>query len=521
MHRPRTTLLCAAVLAATALAAAPGPGPSPTPTGDPLARFYRQQITWGRCAEPGPADMRCGTLTVPLDYARPAKGTVDLVVSRIPASGPHRRGPLVLNFGGPGVPGVATLAVAARSFADLREAYDLVAFDPRGVGQSAPISCGGALATAGTGTTADEQLQSLRATATACARHSGPVLPYVGTANVARDMDVLRQALGRPRLDYLGFSYGTRVGAAYAAEFPHRTGRMALDGVDNLTEPLTEQARDTAEGQQRALDDFLTWCTHRPDCVYGTNTRTAKERVRALIRNLDAEPLVGHDGSQFTGQDTVVAIGAALYAQANWPLLADALARVERQHDPSGLIELAGAVVPDPEPPYEPDPTPSGSGGTDGVVGTTEVPADNMDAALIAVNCADDPDGLRDGSTAAVVRKILSLQAEFQAASPVFGPAQLGTVLACYGRPAGSDFVRKIDRPGAPRILLVGTRGDPATPYRWTEETAARLGNVTVVDHKGDGHTGYGASACVRDKVNAYLVDGTLPHGTRSCPAGE
>ncbi|AWZ16873.1 alpha/beta hydrolase [Streptomyces sp. ICC1] len=139
------------------------------------------------------------------------------------------------------------------------------------------------------------------------------------------------------------------------------------------------------------------------------------------------------------------------------------------------------------------------------------------------MNCADDPDrGDAKASPATVERELAELAPLFLAASPVFGPRQLMTVLSCYGRPAGTDFIRKIDRPaGIPRMLLVGTRGDPATPYEWTEETAKRLGNTVVVDYKGDGHTGYVASSCVRGYVDHFLLDGRLPSGTRSCPAGE
>ncbi|WP_405491802.1 alpha/beta hydrolase [Streptomyces sp. NBC_00096] len=452
---------------------------------------------------------------MPLDYARGGNGggTVQIALARLPATGPGRRlGSLVLNFGGPGAPGTSTLAADPNGFAELGKRYDLVAFDPRGVGRSEPISCGGdsqAGEEAGSGA-ADgpaAELAALRAVAERCARDSGPVLPYVGTVSVARDLDLLRQALGEKKLDYLGFSYGTRLGAVYASLFPHSTGRMALDGVDTLSEPLTEQALVSAAGQQRALDDFLVWCARRQGCVYGTNTRTAKEKVQALVARLDADPLHGEGGLRFTGQDAVEAIGAALYSPRMWPQLAGALALVEQRRDPVGLMQLGGPTEPPP---------PSGGGGK-------PVPADNASAALVAVNCADDPDrGDAKASPAAIARELEELQPIFLAASPVFGPRQLMTVLSCYGRPAGTDAIRKIDHPaGIPRILLVGTRGDPATPYEWTEETAQRLGNAVVLDHKGDGHTGYTSSACVQQYVNHFLIDGRLPSGTRSCPAEE
>ncbi|UQX01589.1 alpha/beta hydrolase [Streptomyces sp. RerS4] len=462
-------------------------------------------------------------MTVPLDHADPARGTTHVALARIPATGPaHRRlGPLLLNFGGPGASGIALLAANATTFATLGERYDLIGFDPRGVGHSDGISCGAGGPESG-GADSDDgpvtddaagELAALRAHAARCARYSGPVLPYVGTVHVARDMDVIRRVLNRRddrKLAYLGFSYGTRLGAAYAALFPKSTGRMVLDGVDTLSEPLAEQALVSARGQQRALDNFLVWCAHRPGCVYGTNTRTAKEEVDALVERLDRAPLIGQDGSYFTGRDATAAIAQALYSETEWPRLADALAAAEHRGDPLGLLQLGSPDEPPPDDDEDED-----GGGPDAV------PPDNAAAALAAVNCADDPDRSNDkASPEAVERELRALRPEFLAASRIFGPYQLLTVLACYGRPAGTDFIRRIDHPGAPRVLLVGTRGDPATPYEWTEETARRLGSAVIIDHKGEGHTGYTASRCVSGYVDGFLLDGRLPHGTRSCPSG-
>lgn len=243
MHR--APLLCAAAaLIVTAL----GPGTTGSTPPDPhdpeLVRFYGQRIHWGPCPADFEASMKCGRLNVPLDYADPAKGTVDLAVTRHPATGQRRLGSLVLDYGGPGFPSVSTLGTRlkdparAGQYRALAASYDLVAFDPRGVGGSAPISCAGALPVRKTESMdAAALLRATEAAVRSCRAHSGPVLPYVGTVNVARDMDVLRQALGEPRLHYLGWSYGTRLGAVYAAQFPGRTGRFVLDGVDTLSDP--------------------------------------------------------------------------------------------------------------------------------------------------------------------------------------------------------------------------------------------------------------------------------------------
>ncbi|MGW6980388.1 alpha/beta hydrolase [Streptomyces sp. NPDC054932] len=521
MHRsPVRGVLAACALVLASLGAAP----TPTPTGsgepaDPLARFHAQQLSWGACPDPPvPAEMRCTVIQVPLDYAAPGKGTVEVAMGRIPATDPKRRlGSLLLNYGGPGGPGIESLAFDTE-LADLNERYDLIAFDPRGVAHSDPVTCeDGTDPAEGVGEDWASQLAALRAAVKICERASGPVLQHMGTVDVSRDMDVIRRVLGDEKLNFLGFSYGARLGAVYAAQFPHTTGRMVLDGVDTLTEPLTEQALVTARAQQRALDNFLTWCAHQSDCVYGTNTRTAREKVNALVTRLDEKPLVGEDGTQLTGLDAVQSISSALYSPQLWPSLAEALEAAERDGDPAGLIFLGT----EPELP-PPTGTPEATQDATATERFDPVPADNLAAALEAVNCADDPDRPLDKAGPAEIEKqILALEDEFLKASPIFGPVQLGTVLSCYGRPDGTDFIRKIDHPGAPPMLLVGTRGDPATPYEWTEETAERLDSAVIVDHKGDGHTGYQSSSCVRNYVADFLLDGQLPSGTRSCPAEE
>lgn len=237
-----------------------------------LSRFYRQKVKWAACGTPdAPKDLQCGKVTVPLDYARPGGGTLDLALARYRATG-KSRGSVLLNFGGPGGAGVSELASDGKEFMDLTNGYDVVTFDPRGVGQSSPVSCGegsdqgSAAVDEDTTESSDPKvvLKQLRTAAATCAKYSGPVLPHIGTVNASRDLDVMRQALGDKKLNYLGFSYGTRLGAVYAAQFPKKVGRLVLDGVDTLTEPLSEQGIAGAEGQQTALEDFLDWCAgHR------------------------------------------------------------------------------------------------------------------------------------------------------------------------------------------------------------------------------------------------------------------
>jgi pimeloyl-ACP methyl ester carboxylesterase len=490
-------------------------------SGPDLSRFYRQKIKWSKCVGmEAPNDLQCGKITVPLDYAKPRAGTLDLALARYRATTKHKRGSVVLNFGGPGGAGVPALAAGGDDFMNLTDEYDVVSFDPRGVGRSSPVSCGSgtdeALAATDDDTafTRDPQavLGKLRNAADQCARHSGPVLPHIGTVNVSRDLDIMRQALGDRKLNYLGFSYGSRLGAVYAAQFPKKVGRLVLDGVDTLTEPLAEQGVAGAAGQQTAMEDFVDWCVKDIACPFGTDARGAREQVLQLVASLDEDPVPTDFGPDFTGQDLVGAIGQALYSKDLWPSLERALADLVEEGDTTGVLGFTGGGSDVLTRAHSPSGDPTHSALAD----VEDVPFDNLPAALMAVNCADDPD--RPGADR-ITKDLTRLRAAYEQASPVFGRYRLTEYLLCYGRPKGTDFIReKVRDVRTPKILLVGTRGDPATPYRWTVETAKRLGDSAVVlDNKGEGHTGYGSSKCVRRKVDDFLLYGSLPPDGSSC----
>ncbi|MBV2352985.1 alpha/beta hydrolase [Streptomyces sp. J2-1] len=497
------------------------PGAAGQPARPDLAAFYGQRVSWTACAgQDRPRDLQCGKVTVPLDYAHPRAGSISLALARYRATGASR-GSLLLNFGGPGGSGVDGLATSGKDFFDLTNGYDVVGFDPRGVGHSSPVSCGD-----GTEQAADAlspsadlgrpgaALDQLRAAAEQCTLHSGPVLRHIGTVDAARDMDVIRQALGDRRLNYLGFSYGSRLGAVYAAEFPQRVGRMTLDGVDTLTEPLSQQGVVGAQGQQTALDDFLDWCVTDIGCPFGEDRRSAGDEVVRLVRSLDENPMPTDFGGGFTGQDLVGAIGQALYSKELWPTLERALSALVEDGDTRRVLAFSSGGV---SGPARPVPS-SGGHAKAGPADDDAVPADNLPAALMAINCADDPDR---PTAARITRDLRDLRAAYEKASPVFGRYRLTQNLMCYGRPKGTDYIRaEVKNLSSARILLVGTRGDPATPYRWAQETADRLGPAAVVlDNKGDGHTGYSSSLCVHHKVNDFLLYGTLPPSGSSCPA--
>ncbi|MDQ0989057.1 alpha/beta hydrolase [Streptomyces sp. V3I7] len=547
--RPAVRRCASAGIVALALLGA-GLPTSATASADPpqpdLSRFYRQKVTWSACRGAEiPRDLQCGKVTVPLDYARPASGTLDIALARYQATG-KSQGSVLLNFGGPGAGGISSLAGAGgKDYLGLTNGYDVVTFDPRGVGRSSPITCdgnsGGSPGTPAEGSgeldTSDPRalLDALRKTAAECTRYSGPVLAHMGTVNASRDMDVMRAALGDKKLNYLGFSYGTRLGAVYAAQFPDKVGRMALDGVDTLTEPLAEQGLAATEAQQTALDDFLDWCVKDIACPFGQDRRRAGSQVLKLVHSLDANPVPSNFGDQFTGQDLVGALGQGLYSRKLWPTLERSLGQLIGDGDTSGVEIFASGGLTLPGGLALPggrassghsssgrtsSDHPSGDSRTSsgGLVDQADIPVDNLPAALLAINCADDPDR---ADAAHLTQDIERLRGPYEQASPVFGEYRLTQTLMCYGRPRGTDFIRtQVKDLDTSKILLVGTRGDPATPYRWAEETAARLGSAAVVlDNKGPGHTGYTSSTCVHRKVDDYLLYGSLPPDGSSCGA--
>ncbi|MFJ8543383.1 alpha/beta hydrolase [Streptomyces sp. NPDC093586] len=485
-------------------------------TGPGLSRFYDQKIRWSACeGMEAPKDLQCGKVTVPLDYGHPGNGTLDLALARYRATG-RSRGSVLLNFGGPGGSGVSELSTGGKAFMHLTNGYDVVTFDPRGVGRSSPVSCGPAIGEIIEAADGDEEigdprsvLRKLRDAAAACAKHSGPVLRHIGTVNAARDMDVMRAALGDDRLNYLGFSYGTRLGSVYAAQFPDKVGRVVLDGVDTLTEPLAEQGLAGARGQQTALENFLDWCTEDVACPFGQDAREARRQIVRLVGSLDADPVPTAFGDSFSGEDMVGAIGQALYSRELWPSLERALAQLLEDGETRGLEGFVSGGVTFPVRGKS-----RGNGG--GLTDEEDVPMDNLPAALMAINCADDPDR---PTAEQITRSLGRLRKQYEEASPVFGRYRLAQVLMCHGRPKGTDYIRDdVKDVDTPKMLLVGTRGDPATPYRWTVETAERLGpSAVVLDNKGEGHTGYASSDCVHRKVDDFLLYGSLPPDGSSC----
>jgi len=431
---------------------------------------------------------------VPLDYRRPALGSIGLAIDRRRASG-TKVASLLVNPGGPGESGVDLLGyeVSFMSTAIL-EHFDVVGFDPRGVGRSDPVTCSDGpgldryfdldpAPTTGAGFVA--LVNAARSFGLGCQSRSGAILPYVSTDNAARDMDQIRQAVGDAKLSYLGFSYGTLLGATYAELFPLSIRAMALDGViDPAVDPVTANMAQAAAFEKQ-LDAFLADCAAKPTCAWrpGGDLRVAFDALMARIRT---SRLPGSGGRSLGPGEAFLAVASPLYDTASWPALAYALNLASRGSG-AGLLRLSDQYL---------QRRPDGSYA-------------NVLEAFAAVNCLDEP-----WPSAEVLRQDAPAAAKI---APDFGVADLYGGLTCSLWPlAATGRPHAIKAAGSPPIVIVGSTGDPATPYSAAQSMAGELDHGVLVTRVGDGHTGYRSSACVRRVVDAYLVDLTVPAtGTR------
>ncbi|MGW2214582.1 alpha/beta hydrolase [Nonomuraea sp. NPDC001684] len=462
--------------------------------GRPEERVVRG-LGWSDCGD----GFECGTLRVPLDHDRPDGERLELAVVRLPATG-DRIGSLVLNPGGPGASGVEYARAARLVVGEkVRERFDVVGFDPRGVGRSAPVECldDEALdAFVAMDTTPDtlEERGALEAAARrfadGCRKHSGRLLPHLGTMDVARDLDLLRQSLGDQKLTYLGKSYGTFLGAVYADLFPGKVRALALDGALDPADSRMLVNTEQAVGFEEALRAYVEDCLGDRDCPFaGRPAEEATDEVGALIRRADTQPLEG-GGRRVT--EALATLGALtpLYDRASWPELTEALRRA-LNGDGSLLLRNADQLA----------------GRQDD--GTYS----NQLAANLAVNCVDGP----YPATAAAFAEDA---AQASRKAPRFGAYIVWSSLPCAFWPARPTFSpHRLTAAGAPPILVVGTKRDPATPYGWARALAGELRSGVLLTYDGDGHTAYGnGSSCVDDAVDRYLVEGVPPKDGTICP---
>jgi len=496
---------CTSVLSGQAVSTGVAPG---------LDRFYTQALTWGPCASfaTSEGDRRafaepqydCTRLEVPLDYAAPQGRTAQLAVARLKAQG-QKIGSLLTNPGGPGASGTSQLvsSIGANAQAGpLGQRFDLIGLDPRGVGASTPtIDCRNNAewdaeradldidpSPAGVAQTEAEERQFVEQ----CVQRSGgvEVLANVGTRDAARDIDILRAALGDEKLTYLGYSYGTRLGSVYAETFPQNVRALVLDGAVDPTQSTADRTVAQNAGFQQAFDAYAADCAKQPACPLGTDPAQATAAFQALTRPLIDAPAPTRDGRMLSYSDVIDGTVLTLYLSDYWPILSQGLTQLATG-DGTAMIRLADLYI---------DRDPSGSYA-------------NLLEAFVVIDCVDE-ERITDRAVVADLIRRASAAAPFRDD----GRGVVATLDACAFWPVPPTSKPHVpDVEGLPRTLVISVTGDPATPYQAGVDLAKAL-DGTLLSVEGNQHTAaLRGNACIDDIVTDYLVDLRLPEGELRC----
>ncbi|MGR2753431.1 alpha/beta hydrolase [Agromyces arachidis] len=472
------------------------------PTGESVAAelepFYSQVLEWERCGE-----YQCTTAKAPLDWSDPPAGEIELALVRQTARSGDPIGSLLVNPGGPGGSGYDFIAESIDYAVGprLQESFDIIGFDPRGVGRSTPVSCfdpakmddflfGIAEAERGSDAWIAEVSAAGQEFGAACAEGTGELLGNVDTVSAARDLDLLRAVLGDDELNYLGYSYGTFLGATYAGLYPDRVGRLVLDGAIDPSAGNDEVTRAQAIGFEQALRAYLADCLTGADCPFSGSVDAAADEVGRLLASVEASPIRASDGRLLGADSLVTAIIFPLYSPDSWPYLSDMFEAV-MLGDADIALSFADLYY---------------GREADGTY------LDNSTEAFRAVNCLDyaydaDPAAMRAAA------------AELAEAAPIIGPYFGFGDIGCSVWPYASDSERAAIRAeGAAPILVIGTTGDPATPYEWAVELAEQLDSGVLVSYDGEGHTAYRKSnACIDSTVESFFLEGSVPKSDPEC----
>ncbi len=502
---PRTPRLLAGLLAlacalgSCSLGGRPEPARTSLPAPSPaLAKLYNQEPDWTGCGD----NVQCASVEAPLDWDDPTGPTISLALSRRLADDTTPLGSLVVNFGGPGVAGAAALQANPNSVATpaVRAHYDLVSFDPRGTGRSAPLDCLSdrqlddflAFTPSTDAAQAQTQLASEAAgLARACQAKDGRDLPFLATRYAVKDLDLIRSVLDERKLNYLGYSYGTLLGARYADEFPSNVGRFVLDGALDPANSYDALVLGQAAGMDAALRRYVEACLagRAGKCPLSGGVDQAMRQVGTLLAAVWARPFATDTSRPLTGSLALTGIIAAMYSDSSWEELTSALTQAERR-DGSGLLALADRYN---------DRTNTGRYVT------------NLSEAYWAITCSDYPMATDQATLATEAQRI-------EAAAPTLGPYFTDGDLSCAGWPVKAPAApQPVRAEGSGPIVVIGTTHDPATPYSWARALAGQLAAGRLLTYEGTGHTAYGrGSRCITSAVETYLLQGTPPPvGTR------
>jgi len=458
--------------------------------------YYGQKVSWSKCGD----GFRCATLKAPVSWQDASSGYIDLAIKVHTATG-KRVGALLTNPGGPGASGLDFMDSVPGLFgSDVLKAYDVVGFDPRGVGKSTPVVClddkekdaqlSAWYPETAAGLAASEKAAT--AWADACKANTGPVLAHVDTQSAARDMDLIRAVLGEKKLDYLGFSYGTQLGATYAGIFPDKVGRMVLDGAIDTTLSSDEMGLEQAVGFEDALRSYVKDCESGKGCPLTGGVDHGMEQIHDLFLQTEHQPLRTDDADRpLTATLAFYGVAVTLYSQDSWQYLTSALSEAMTKGAGTQLLALADFY---------------NDRNADGTFST------NSAEAFRAVGCLDDP-GSSDLAT------MRSLAAKIEEQAPTVGSFFAYGGLSCKPWPypqVAQDF--DVHAKGAAPIVVVGTTGDPATPYRWAQGLAKTLDSGVLLTYEGEGHTAYSAQhTCIAKAVGNYLVHGDVPADGTTC----
>ena len=479
-----------------------------------LESFYSQKVSWHACAKKGMAEatsgqdtgFTCAKVKVPLDYDNPGGQTIEIAVKKRAAGG-DSIGSLFVNPGGPGGSGIDLVDEAGSYFSKkLTSSYDVVGFDPRGVGASTAVDCltdaeldaerAGANDPATPSASATEERAQKMGEACTSKTSTPGLLDHIDTVSVARDLDILRAVDGQQALTYLGYSYGTYLGATYAELFPANTGRLVLDGAVDPSLSAEELALGQAKGFEASLRAYVESCqSSKLGCPLSGDVDSGVSQVREFLESTKTAPVPTSDSKRPLTYDLAVyGVLGSMYQTQAWPSLTLGLSQAmgkEGKPDGSALLKLADLVS---------------SRESDGTY------SNNGAEALMAVNCLDYP---VQGDNASWEKNAKAIKET----SPTFGSQLLYPDAYCQGWGHTSSRKReKITASGAAPILVVGTTGDPATPYAWAQALAEQLESGQLMTWEGDGHTAYGRSNdCVKKAVDTYLLNGTMPDKGLTC----
>ncbi|MDQ1287755.1 MAG: hypothetical protein QG622_1320 [Actinomycetota bacterium] len=476
----------------------PSPSTSPPAADDPARRaefaaFYGQKATWKDCED----GFDCSSVKVPVDWAAPTGPTLDLALIRRKAT-EKKIGSLLVNPGGPGASGVEWVRMAASSYgAPLRASFDIVGWDPRGIGDSSQIRCvpndelDEQVARDPVPDDPAEQSQMIKDAkdfGKGCQLRTGALVGHVDTLSTVKDMDVLRAVLGDKTLSYFGASYGTFLGAWYAETFPWRVGRLVLDGaVDPSLDPKG-YIEGQAMGFDRALKAYLTDCLKQQDCPFRGSLDDAQAQLGDLIERSDEQPLPTASKRQLTQALLITGVVQGMYSDRLWKPLGEALKKA-LQGDGTALLAMADQY-------YQRE-----QDGQYGAVVQSNGP----------IYCLDHPE-------TRTVDQIAAHAKELQRRYPPLGESMGWSAMGCRDWPFPAAVQpKRLTAPGAAPILVVGSTGDPATPYEWSQALASQLSSGRLLTREGFGHTGYGESRCINSAVDEYLVNGKLPDKGTTC----